>query len=262
MARVSGPVRVMRVANPADSWTVPRVASDWNATPRRVVPSVVMRTSRPPICAVRIPRRAFTTWPMFASLRMASAPALVKIRSCSAFDSESKYACGLTVRSPATDSDDGMCRQSQPGCRAKPWFFRYHFPARTTHREQDGGFSIRMYPPTCSRCVVLAGKWYRKNQGFARHPGCDCRHIPSSESVAGDLTVSPQAYFDSLSKAEQDRIFTNAGAEAIRNDANIGQVVNARRGMRTAQIGGRDVLITTEGTTRRGVAYLSLIHIS
>jgi len=121
-----------------------------------------------------------------------------------------------------------------------------------------GGYMRMLNPPSCSRCVVLAGKWYRKNQGFARHPGCDCRHIPSSESVAGDLTVSPQAYFDSLSKAEQDRIFTNAGAEAIRNDANIGQVVNARRGMRTAQIGGRDVLITTEGTTRRGVAYRAM----
>lgn len=117
-----------------------------------------------------------------------------------------------------------------------------------------GGYVRMLTPPSCSRCAVLAGKWFRKNQGFQRHPGCDCRHIPASESVAGDLTVDPAAYFESLSEAEQDRVFTKAGAEAIREGADIAQVVNARRGMRSAQIGGRDVLITTEGRTRFGGA--------
>jgi hypothetical protein len=120
------------------------------------------------------------------------------------------------------------------------------------------GYVRMLNPPSCSRCALLAGKWYRKNTGFRRHPGCDCRHIPSSESVAGDLTVDPNVYFDSLGKAEQDRVFTKAGAEAIRSDANINQVVNARRGMQSAQVGGRQILATTEGTTRRGVAYQSL----
>lgn len=133
------------------------------------------------------------------------------------------------------------------------------------------GYVRMLNPPSCSRCAILAGRWYRVNAGFQRHPGCDCRHIPSSESVAGDLTVDTGAYFESLSTAEQDRIFTKAGAEAIRDGADINQVVNARRGMSTAQIntgrgwtprgrlapvqiGGRDVFITTEATTRRGVA--------
>lgn len=117
------------------------------------------------------------------------------------------------------------------------------------------GYVRMLNPPSCSRCVVLAGRWYRKSAGFPRHPGCDCRHIPASESVAGDLTVDPVDYFDSLSAAEQDATFGKAGADAIRSGADIGQVVNARRGVRTAQIGGRDVPITTEGTTRRGRAY-------
>lgn len=97
------------------------------------------------------------------------------------------------------------------------------------------GYVRMLNPPSCSRCGVLAGKFYRFNAGFARHPRCDCRHIPSTEDRAGDLTTRPDVYFDSLSKADQDRIFTGAGAEAIRSGADISQVVNARRGMTTAQ---------------------------
>lgn len=116
------------------------------------------------------------------------------------------------------------------------------------------GYVRMLVPPSCSRCAILAGRVYRENQGFLRHPGCDCRHIPASESVARDLTVDGSAYFDSLSAAEQDRVFTKAGAEAIREGADLAQVVNARRGMRTAQVGGRRILATTEGVTRRGYA--------
>ena len=116
------------------------------------------------------------------------------------------------------------------------------------------GYVRMLTPPSCSRCVILAGRFYRKNAGFQRHPGCDCRHIPASESVAGDLTVEPRAYFDSLTEAEQDAAFTKAGAEAIRAGADVGQVVNSRRGMYTAQ--GK--LLTREGTTSRGRAFQAL----
>jgi len=121
-----------------------------------------------------------------------------------------------------------------------------------------GGYVRMLNPPSCSRCVILAGRWYSKSSGFQRHPGCDCRHIPASESAAGDLTVSPVDYFDSLSIEQQDATFTKAGADAIRNGADMNQVVNARRGMRQAQVGGRQILITTEGTTKRGAAARAL----
>jgi hypothetical protein len=117
------------------------------------------------------------------------------------------------------------------------------------------GYVRMLNAPSCSRCVVLAGKFYRKNTGFARHPKCDCRHIPSTESLAGDMTVDPVSYFDSLTKAEQDKTFGAAGGEALRSGANMGQVVNARRGVQVSQVGGRKILTTTEGTTRRGIAY-------
>lgn len=85
--------------------------------------------------------------------------------------------------------------------------------------------------PSCSRCVILAGRRYGWNAGFKRHPLCDCVHLPvPSASAADPLITQPRAYFNSLSTAEQDRVFTAAGAEFIRLGADMGQVVNARRG--------------------------------
>ena len=121
------------------------------------------------------------------------------------------------------------------------------------------GYVRMLVPPSCSRCVVLAGRYYEWNAGFARHPVCDCIHVPATSATSRDLLTSPKAYFDSLSETEQNRIFTKAGAQAIRDGANIAQVVNARRGMRTAQVFGRDAFITLEGTTRFGQAGRRLI---
>jgi hypothetical protein len=90
-----------------------------------------------------------------------------------------------------------------------------------------GGYVRMLTTPSCSRCVILAGKWFRWNQGFQRHPRCDCRHIPASENISDDLTTSPIDYFRSLSNQEQDRVFGSAGAQAVRDGANISHVVNA-----------------------------------
>lgn len=89
-------------------------------------------------------------------------------------------------------------------------------------------------PGACSRCAILAGRDdYKRN--FERHPGCRCSLMPMINddwSVFKDsgFFESAEAYFDSLSEAEQDRVFTKAGAWAIRNGADPVKVVNARRG--------------------------------
>jgi hypothetical protein len=113
-------------------------------------------------------------------------------------------------------------------------------------------------PPACSRCILLAGKEYGWNTGFQRHPRCDCIHLPTTliarhQGRRGFL--DPNAYFRDLSRAEQDRVFGVAGAQAIRDGADLGQVVNARRGMYTADAYGRQVRATYEGATRRGAFY-------
>jgi hypothetical protein len=50
---------------------------------------------------------------------------------------------------------------------------------------------VRMVnPPCCSRCAVMAGRWYSHNDILPRHRRCDCTLIPSQENVAGDFTTS------------------------------------------------------------------------
>lgn len=121
-------------------------------------------------------------------------------------------------------------------------------------RPQLQGYVRMVVGKTCSRCLVLAGRVYRWNQGFQRHPRCDCRHVPVTEDVPGDLRTDPKAYFHSLDRHGQDELLGAAGAEAVRAGADLSQVVNARRGMQTASVFGRDVQVTTEGTTIRGAA--------
>lgn len=138
---------------------------------------------------------------------------------------------------------------------------------------------VRMVEPrACSRCVILAGRFYRWSNGFDRHPLCKCRNIPSAEDVDGIRSDNdPMAHFNSLSEKEQNAQFTVAGARAIRDGADIQRVVNARRGamgLSTASgrltkaekdalgrgglvrtdVNGRAVKLTTEGTTIRAAA--------
>ncbi len=89
------------------------------------------------------------------------------------------------------------------------------------------GYVRMLNPPSCRRCIPLAGKWFRWNKGFQRHPGCDCRHIPVAENRAGDFTTDPYEMFNSMTEAEQNRIFGKANAQAIRDGGDIWQVTNA-----------------------------------
>lgn len=121
------------------------------------------------------------------------------------------------------------------------------------------GWVRMLEPPSCGRCVVLAGKPSRRSDAFLRHPKCDCRNIPTSESIAGDFTVNARAHFDSLDEAGQVRLMgSKANAAAVRDhDADINQIINAYRGgsVRSAQVYDRSIKYTTEGTTKRGLAY-------
>lgn len=115
------------------------------------------------------------------------------------------------------------------------------------------GYVRMLNPPSCSRCVVLAGRFYRWNQGFLRHPRCDCKHVPTmvtdqAEAFAEGLIDDPYEAFKRMTEAEQNRVFTNAGAQAIRDGADMYQVVNARRGMKYRGA------FTSEGTSKHGWA--------
>lgn len=113
------------------------------------------------------------------------------------------------------------------------------------------GYVRMLNPPSCERCVVLAGRFYRWNAGFRRHPRCDCVHVASTAggtagARAEGLIDDPYDYFNGLSEADQDRIFGAGNARAIRDGADVYRVVNSKR--------GRTGMLTTEGTSRRGFA--------
>lgn len=135
------------------------------------------------------------------------------------------------------------------------------------NRPKVTGYVRMLNPPSCSRCILLAGKRYRWNEGFRRHPHCDCRHVPIAEDqgvpdVVATEVIVPERYFNSLPstptyndkgrRIDQDAIFGKDGARAIRDGADISQVVNARMGMDIAGTYGQK--ITTAGITKRGLA--------
>lgn len=91
--------------------------------------------------------------------------------------------------------------------------------------------------------------WYEANGLIVSN--CDCQHIPMFVAAADGIVVDPQAYFDSLSIADQNAYFGVANASAIRDGADIGRVVGATgRRNNTYVAGGKKY--TTESTTKRG----------
>lgn len=101
----------------------------------------------------------------------------------------------------------------------------------------------------CSRCVILAGVESSVSRAFQRHPKCKC----SMEPVTAEhrpTAADPKAIFDAMSPAQRRKTFGAAGAKAIAEGADMGQVVNARRGMSSATVFGQRVQATAEGTVR------------
>lgn len=90
-------------------------------------------------------------------------------------------------------------------------------------------------PDCCPRCAILAGKYFRHSQNFLRHPKCHGTTIPCKgrdKAEKQGWITDPMDRFNRMSEAEQDRVFGHADAQAIRDGADIYQVVNAHRGMR------------------------------
>lgn len=108
------------------------------------------------------------------------------------------------------------------------------------------GYTRQVSLPACDRCILLAGKFFKRNTGFSRHPRCDCQHVPATREPA-QMSEDPRALFDGMTAEQQALAFGKANAEVIRRGGDMSQVVNARRGMATAGSNW-----TTEGVTSRG----------
>lgn len=124
------------------------------------------------------------------------------------------------------------------------------------------GYVRHVTLPACPRCIILAGRFYRRSSGFPRHPRCDCTMVPAR----GEEWVQEQDPAALMARMRADhpgrlrKSLTEGDLKALDKGANLNQVVNAHRGMATANAYGRKVSVTSEGTTRRGIAGRRLIR--
>jgi hypothetical protein len=130
-------------------------------------------------------------------------------------------------------------------------------------RPRVTGWTRMLSGRACGRCAILAGRVYRYSEGFKRHPGCSCQHIPAAEDAPDDIRTDPRAYFDGLPRAEQERLFGKKATEQILSGQNMNRVVNASRSTATAGARPRGpARVTAEqivtGTPDRGDAVASL----
>ncbi|MEV7582237.1 hypothetical protein [Streptomyces erythrochromogenes] len=106
--------------------------------------------------------------------------------------------------------------------------------------------------PACARCIILAGRQYSYSTGFKRHPRCDCGMEPMTDAE-WKASKSPEDLFREMSPEEQHRRLGAAGVKALESGADLGQIINSRRGIATATTGRGPMAVTTEGTTKRGL---------
>lgn len=95
---------------------------------------------------------------------------------------------------------------------------------------------VRMVnPPCCKDCALLAGKWFRYNEGFQRHPRCDCLHRPAHER-------EPASGYQDAIDTDQIHDLSLGERQALDEGADLGRVVNAGRAGRVS----RNRMSTTE----------------
>jgi hypothetical protein len=107
----------------------------------------------------------------------------------------------------------------------------------------------------CDRCIVLAGRLYRHNEGFERHPqdGCTTQPVTRSEwdQHGDDVEASPAQTLAGMTDEQLAQAgLSQADVSALRDGADPAQVINAHRGVYTAG----DRTLTREGTTSSGLA--------
>lgn len=122
--------------------------------------------------------------------------------------------------------------------------------AATVARPSANGHVRYLQAPSCARCAVLAGRFYRWSTGFQRHPRCDCQMVPTSSAVADGLISDPMVAFE----RGDIRGLSRADAEALREGADLSRVVNIKSraagltpGSSTLTRGGR---LTPDGIYR------------
>lgn len=110
-----------------------------------------------------------------------------------------------------------------------------------TVARQKTGYIRMVNTPCCKDCAVLAGKWFKSNAGFDRHPHCMCFHLPSTD---------PESEWAQYPEPSEITGLTDAERKALEEGGDYSQVINSGRGRsRSAR---RSKMSTLEGTTTKG----------
>jgi hypothetical protein len=79
-------------------------------------------------------------------------------------------------------------------------------------------------PPSCSRCVVLAGRVYDWNASFDRHVNCDCTVLPTTVANAESFLTKPDQLVErglvtDLTKGQRQRLTDGADLSKVLNES-------------------------------------------
>lgn len=120
-----------------------------------------------------------------------------------------------------------------------------------TTRPTLEGYVRYLNPPSCARCVILAGRVYKWVDGFQRHDNCDCDMIPIEN--ADELPSWATDPMEAFRRGEVTGL-SKADTQAVQDGADLAQVVNVRRKGAGLNIAGRVIdrggRLTPEGIYR------------
>lgn len=215
---------------------------------------------------VAVREAAASIEPMLVEQGITSAPAgTVAATSLAGYATDGRTLNGLFAMATTDYMFDLMAANQIQGMA------RYAESIATTVNYGAEGYVRMLNPPSCARCAVLAGKFYRWSSGFRRHPNCDCVHIPSTENLSGDLRTDPQLAIDN-GLIQRRYTYTDANGNtttrmvndltrdqlrALEDGGDVSQVINIGRSplLRDSYSFGRSERRSTESTTRFGLAY-------
>lgn len=115
------------------------------------------------------------------------------------------------------------------------------------------GYVRYLNAPSCGRCAILAGRFYRWSTGFQRHPRCDCTMLPTNRAPAAELITNPRDAFE----RGEIRGLSKADAEAIADGADLGRIINVRSKKAGLQTAGGRVLTRGGRPTPEGIYRLA-----
>ena len=83
--------------------------------------------------------------------------------------------------------------------------------------------------PCCRDCAVQAGRFFRSNEGFQRHPHCRCYHLPTTDPASKYATYPDPSEVTGLTESERKALDEGASDFVMPDLERIGGVSGWQR---------------------------------